>query len=315
MIKLTNYILVLFTALTVFTSCNKDKVPKTNPDISNDPNQGDINSFFSSHAATPQAFTVSTSSAVSIVGAKGTTINIPALAFKTSGGTQILGQVIIKLTELYSKRDLILNKVQTTTKDDILQTKGIVKLNVTQGEETLMLDAAKTVTINYPATVTPGNDMFAFFGKNDLVSTNLIWLPDTVGGPNYAGPVINPVMSYSLVSDSLNWINCGKFNIGAGIKSTFTITVHGNYNRSNTEIFVYFPTHKSIAYLYKGEAQAYPSLYRVASGTACSVIAISKINGKFYSSKTDVTMSVGLIKDLDLTETTESAILTMLDNL
>lgn len=302
-------------ACTLFISCNKDKVPATNPDISNDPNQGDINSFFSSNAALQQSFTVSTASATSIVGTKGTTINIPALAFKTRSGTQVLGQVVIKLTELYSKRELILNKAQTTTKDDILQTKGMVNIAVNQGEEMLVLDAVKTITVNYPASVTPGNDMFAFYGSKDLVSQNLIWNPDTVGGPNYAGPVINPVMSYSLVSDSLNWINCGKFNIGGGIKSTFTITVHGNYNRSNTEIFVYFPTYKSIAYLYKGDAQSYPSLYRVAAGTNCSIIAISRINGKFYSSKTDVVMSIGMVKDLDLTETTEANILAMLDAL
>ncbi|MBK9284224.1 MAG: hypothetical protein IPM51_07860 [Sphingobacteriaceae bacterium] len=311
--KLIKLIACVFSLLVLF-SC-KDKTPKTNPNVGSNPNPLTLADFYATYAEKAQSFTVSTASATSIVGTKGTTINIPALAFKTSGGTQILGQVIIKLTELYTKKDLVLNKKQTTTVDDILQTKGMVNIKVNQGEEPLYLDVAKTVTINYPATVTPGNDMFAMYGNTDLISGKFTWLPDTTGTTRYAGPVINPVMSYSLVSDSLNWVQIGKFNYGAGLKTSFTITVHGNYNWTNTDVFIYFPSNRSIAYLDKPEQQSYTATYKIASGTVCNIIAISRINSNFYMVNKQVTITPSFVMDLDLTQNTESGVITMLDNL
>ena len=306
--------ILVLSGLLFFSSCKKE-TPKTNPDVGSNPNPLTLTDFYNANAAQVQSFTVSTSSATSIVGTKGTTINIPALAFKTGGGTQILEQVVIKLTELYTKKDLVLNRKQTTTVDDILQTKGMVNIKVNQGEEPLYLDVAKTVTINYPATVTPGNDMFAFYGNTNLISGNFNWIPDTTGSTRYAGPVINPVMSYSLASDSLNWVQIGKFNYGAGLKTSFTITVHGNYNWTNTDVFLYFPTSRSIAYLEKPSQQSYTASYKIASGTVCNIIAISRINSNFYSVNKQVTITPSFVEDMNLTPTSESAILTMLDNL
>jgi hypothetical protein len=305
-------LVVLFTA-----SCKKDKIAEPNADLQNNPNQGDITAFFSKNAAAVQVFNISAGTATNLIGSGGTTINIPASAFVVGGGTiQVAGTCEIKLSEIYSKKDLILNKTQTMTHDDMLQTKGVINITASQGGEEIFLSAVKTITINYPTSLTPGNDMFGFKGRSDIISGNLIWVPDTTGSVNAAASntLSNP-MCYSLVMDTLHWINCGKFNFGAGTKTNFTVTTHGNYNRANTEIFLYFPTAKSIAYLDKPGAQTWNSTYRVPIGTAVKIIGISRINGNFYSSFTDVTMSSGMVKDLDFTATSEGDLITALGGL
>jgi hypothetical protein len=306
-------LVVLFTA-----SCKKDKVPEPTPDLQNNPNQGDLASFFSKYAAPVQSYVISASSATTIVGSGGTTVSIPASAFALSdGSTQVIGVLEVKLTEINSKKDLIINKTQTTTHDDIILTNGIINISASQGEEELVLLPTKTISISYSnGSLTPTSDKFAFKGKSDIISGNLIWVPDTVGGTNAAttGTTSLPYY-YKLSMDTLHWINCGKFNFAAGTKTNFTVTTHGNYNRANTEIFLYFPTAKSVAYLDKPGAQTWNSTYRVPIGTAVKIIGISRINGNFYSSFTDVTMSSGLVKDLDFTATNEGDLITALGGL
>jgi hypothetical protein len=306
---------VLFCSTLLLSHCKKDVTATPPANISSNPAGEDINAFFSRNSASPQVFTVSTASTQTIVGAEGTTITIPPLAFKLSGGTQVLGNVVISLTELYTKKEYILNKMQTCTASDLTQSRGMLNITATQGDEILKLDPAKTFTIDFVTSSTPANDLFALYGGKDPVTGYNLWIPDTAGGPNYATPVITPQFAYQIISDSLNWINCGKLAFGNTGKSSFSVTVHGNYNRGNTDIFLSFPTLKSVLYLAEPADQLFTGTCQLPLGTNFTIVAISRINGRYFASYTNATMSLNFSLDINLSETTDTDILSKLGTL
>ena len=229
-------ILILLT-VTIFASCKKKEPPVADP-LPPPDTSGDINTFFTKNYALTQVFTIASASAQTIVGTKGTTITIPASAFKTkSGGVTILGNYEVSLMEVYGKKEMILNKAQSATIDDLLITAGQIKITAKQGDEDLMLIAPKTITISYPVTSTPGTDMMASYGDPNYLTSNISWMLDSIGVDNSAIPVITP-FSYQLVSDSIEWVGCSKPITSPNPKTNFTITLHGNYNNTNTQIFI-----------------------------------------------------------------------------
>jgi hypothetical protein len=294
-------------------SCKKQKISDPNPITPRDPST--INQFLDANATVPQLYTLSTASVQQIVGAKGTTVTIPALAFKTKGGTTILGNVEIKLLEIYGKKEMIINKAQSATRDDIFTSAGQIKITAKQGDEDLVLSAVKTITVSYPTSVTPGNDFMAFYGKTDATTSNNYYVADSVGVDNNAAPVIAAVMNYELASDSLDWISCGRFSLSVSPKTTFSVTLIGNFNITNTEVFVVYTSAKSVAYLNKISEQAYSSTYRIPVGTNFTIVALSKINGRYFASYTSGTMTALYTKELSFTETNEAEILAKLATL
>jgi hypothetical protein len=306
---------ILLCSILLLPNCKKDVTSTPPANISNTPSGEDINAFFTKNSASAQVFTVSTAGTQTITGAEGTTITIPPLAFRLSGGTQVLGNVVISLTELYTKKEFILNKMQTCTASDLTQSRGMLNITAIQGDETLKLDPAKTLTIDFTTSSTPANDLFALYGSKDPVTGYNFWVPDTAGGPNYGIPVITPQFAYRIISDSLSWTNCGKLAFGNTGKSSFSVTVHGNYNRTNTDIFLSFPTLRSALYLAEPADQLFTGTCQLPIGTNFTIVAISRINGRYFASYTNATMSLNFSLDINLSETNESDILSKLGTL
>ncbi len=299
-------IIILFSLLISLSACKKQKVPVADPLPPRD--NSTINEFLAKYAATNQLFTVTTASLQQIIGAKGTTITIPALAFKTKTGTVIQGNIDLKLIEVYGKKDMIYSKAQSATKDDIFISAGQIKFTAKQGDEDLYLISAKTITVNYPTTTTPGTDYTAFFGHSDLVNNNNIYQADTIGIDNIAQPFFTP-LNYQVVADSLDWISCGRFTGNAGAITGFSVNLIGNFNINNTEIFVVYPSAKGVGYLNKISEQLYSNTYKLAVGTSVTIVALSKINGRYFSSYKTVAITGLLVLTLDFTETNEADII------
>jgi len=310
------FIPVFISAFVLLTACKKEG---SAPDpVLSIPNQTNLDNFFSTNATSAETFTFDATQTQLIIGIKGTKITVPSSAFMTKTGNIVTGNVEFSITEIYAKKDMILSKAQTMTSTDQLISGGELKVIVKQNGQELKLYPGKKLYIKMPAGTNPYTNMKVYYGSTDITTNSLTWnlalfnntapsVPDTMN-------IVNPYY-YSFSSDSLNWINCDQLNTSAGPKTTYTITVHGNYNSTNTCIFLSFPSIKSMAYLHPFSSQAYYNSYQLPIGTNLTIVAISKINGKFYSSFTNSTITLNHLQDINLTETTEADILTKLATL
>jgi hypothetical protein len=309
-------ILVVLTVL-LFASCKKrkDSISET---YFTSPGDSNLNAFFAANAGTAQSFTINAAQVNQLMGIKGSEITVPASAFMTQSGATVSGSISLSITELYSKKEMLLNKAPSITSSELLLSVGEIKITATQNGQELRLFPGKKITVKMPAGPFPYNDMKVHYASYDVQSKHLLWqlsatsqVASVVADTNN---VINPYF-YVYNSDSLNWQSCARPYALAGTKTSFSITVHGNYNSANTSIYVSLPERLAIGYLHGHSSQTYYNGWQLPIGTTITVVAISKINGKYYFSLTNTTVSLNQVLDINLKESSEAEILAQLANL
>lgn len=107
-----------------------------------------------------QQFIISTDKDTSLIGEKGTIINIPANCFKTKNGES----VTLELIEAPTLADMLLLNAQTASDGRPLKSGGIIYLSATANDKEL--DAKKPIEIKIPAEAINTN-MTAFVGDFD----------------------------------------------------------------------------------------------------------------------------------------------------
>ncbi len=295
------------------SSCKKDKDTTPPPDLS-PPNQTTLADFFKAHISAAQTFTVDASVASSFLANQGTKVNVPAMAFMTKQGAIITGNVVLSVTEIYSRKDIVLNKSQTMTSTELLNSGGELKITSSQNGQELKLYPGKQLVFEMPAGTQPSYSMQVYYGATNFTNSTLYWVQTgsvAVSAPPVSNTVnvINPYY-YVFPSDSVNWVHCAALAVSPNQKTPVTITTHGNYNATNTNIFLLFPTFRCITLL-NGADQVYNG-YQLPIGTNMTIVAISKIAGNFYASYTNTTVVNNHNQDLNLSQTTEADILAKL---
>jgi hypothetical protein len=97
-----------------------------------------------------QKFTVSLGDTVRITGKDGTKIKIPPYALTHRDGRIMKGNAVISLREYYQPGDILLAHLHTMSEEGLLQTGGMFKIYITQGNDTAAAKTVKEVEIRMP---------------------------------------------------------------------------------------------------------------------------------------------------------------------
>jgi hypothetical protein len=110
-----------------------------------------------------QVFIIPPASDVNISGAEGTVVNISRNDLQHFNGDSVEGPIIIELKEFYSSEDIIRADLQTVSDDRVLETGGMLHLNVTSENKPLKLTEGAFAKIKLPAkdeNALEGMDLF-----------------------------------------------------------------------------------------------------------------------------------------------------------
>jgi len=122
-----------------------------------------------------QAFEINPEKDTSIVGRLGTKIFIPANSLVFDNGEQATSKVTLKLKEVYSISEMILNGLSTTSNGELLETSGMINLEASTDDRTLNLKSDSPVKIQF-RNVTSAPFMRTYLGQVD--STGVNWQLD-----------------------------------------------------------------------------------------------------------------------------------------
>jgi len=311
-------LLLSIVIVTVF-SCKKDTIePIIDTETgTNTPtgSTGGISNFFKQNVLNAtQTFTIDASTYEYITGSKGTKLYINANTFKDQFNNIVTGNVTIELIEIQTKADMILLNKTTTSNGNLLISGGEISVKAFQNGSQLMLATNAYIGVNMP-TNNPVN-MQLFTGTEDD-NGNLNWdstgtnvIVDTLGGFNFN------LDSLTLNNDSLGWINCDYF-YGQGNLTTLNVITSSPYNGANTFIYLFFNNIYSVAPLsWSNNTQNFVSYSNsLPVGSQMTIVAISEINGQYYSSFTPITLTTNHSETINLNATTLSALEIDLNNL
>lgn len=120
-----------------------------------------------------QFFTIDNTKDTTVYGRKGTHVRIPAGSIlPPDGKSSILFEVI--LTEYYSLSDILLNHLSTRTDTEILETRGMINLQIVQNGENCIINPEIPIEIGFRNIDQKDDDMSLFYGKENP-DKEIIW--------------------------------------------------------------------------------------------------------------------------------------------
>ncbi len=120
-----------------------------------------------------QFFSIDNSRDTTVYGRKGTIVRIPAGSILSHGGkSRNLSEIILK--EYYSISDILLNHLSTRTETEILETRGMINLQIVQNGETCTINPEIPIVLGFRNTNPKDDGMSLFYGKENP-DKEIIW--------------------------------------------------------------------------------------------------------------------------------------------
>ena len=203
-------------------SCSKDKA--TTPD----PTAGQIKAddFKAKYAVKEQSFTGNAATGFVVTGEKGIKITFPANAFKDSiTGDVVTGTVTVKLTEILSKKDIVLSGPMTESYGQLLVSGGEFKVKATAADGRVLVPGDSAIQVAVPQVMKAG-DMNLFVQAPRKVDGNNVPPPDYANTwiPAPYAPFGMGDNAYIFTLPSFTWVNCDRFYSDPNPKTTITVS-------------------------------------------------------------------------------------------
>ncbi|SFD57895.1 hypothetical protein SAMN05518672_102481 [Chitinophaga sp. CF118] len=211
----------IMTALIIMAvACSKDK---QTPDTSFGQIKSDA--FMAKYQVKAQTFTGSAATGFVVTGEKGTKITFRPNSFKDSlTGALVTGTVTIKLTEVLSKKDILLSGPMTEANGQLLISGGEINVRATADGRALV-PGDSAIEVKVPQVMRAG-DMNLFVQAPRKVDNNggvPVDYPNTWVPAPYA-PFGMGDNSYVFNLPAFTWVNCDRFYQDPAPKTTITVS-------------------------------------------------------------------------------------------
>ncbi len=282
-----------------------------------------IERFFNNNQKTSQTFIINAQVENTLKGTGGTIVKIAPNSFVTADGELVKGDVEFEMKEMYGKSDMIFSNASTVSNDVALVSGGEIYTGATKNGEPLILATDKPMLIEVPAAAGSNEPMQLFNGQPDRNTVN--W---NLASPNSVTPVLNTNSptgySYNFSSNSMNWLNCDQFNRSLSPNTKVTVRLPRQYDSTNTAVFIVFAGQNTVTKFDNYNPYSFTNMnmssfdtrwYSVPTGSDVTIVAISEINGQFYSSMQRATLMQNHEADLVMSPTTLDEIKTDMEKL
>ncbi len=268
--------------LAAVVSCHKT------PNVATPINSGQI---FSSLRTAPQTLSVTAGRDTTVYAASGTMLHFYPNSFKSSTGNIITsGLIAIKIIEMYKPGEMALNRATTTAGEDQLSSGGQVSILAYQGTQQV---TANKYGIGFKQPGASGTNMQLFYGTTSNTDSLATWTisdttktgttssgttADSSGGGSGSG------VNFMYVFDScteFGWVNCDHYwNYD---RTGITLMMPDNtFTGSNTEVFLIFPSDKSVVSLtYNSSKKAFYHS-KVPLDFSYEIVAVTNKSGSYY---------------------------------
>jgi len=292
-------ILLIVTALSIATilntSCKKDRIePPEEEESLNEYNS--VNQYLDTKKQDEQDFEITSSSNDTLTGNQGTRIYGSKNCLQDVNGDTIDYPFFIHLVELYTPKDMIYWQMPTVASGNILETDGEIRIRATQNGQDLTLTCPYAFEMPNSA---PNSNMTLFTGADNgtFVDWSNTGTPFTITSYGYLGS-----------TSAFGWLNAD-IQVGTGSGNTLTFTSQVD-DLTNVGIFIYIPASQTVMQVYNQASGLIPN----GSSVKIVMIAIDG-SGDLFSYTESRTVNSSATIDMSLSQTTETALTSHLDNL
>ncbi|MFK8105234.1 MAG: hypothetical protein AB8G15_22165 [Saprospiraceae bacterium] len=273
-----------------------------------------LGEFYEAKGVALQTFDENLDSELVITGKEGTVIRIGQNDLITPNATIATGKVKVELREIYTKSQMILSNMTTSSQGEVLESGGQMYLTVTNAaDETLSLKSGANLSAMMPksnsSTIANPGEMTAFYGIEDL---GFSWIQDQNGSVDFDS--IGD--SFNLLTNRFGWINCDYFYQTTTPKTTVRFGV-SLPNSANIEVaaFMVFTDINSVMGLNYSTTDKEFFKSNIPTNESVSLIVIGMDATSFYFAQEDIVTSNNLDLNLMLNQISETSLINNLNSL
>lgn len=230
---------------------------------------------------------------------------IPANAFVTSTGGTVGGIVTLTNKTILTKSQIIFSGAGANSSNSkLVSTKGCVKATASQNSQSLRLNTGGGFFINFPDNLpSPPPTKKYYAPKVTAVDSTAFWALGTDGSDIPQVTYTTSTTKYHRAAlDSLKWLNVGvQFDSVSAPKTALTVSVTASmFSKSNTMIFLSKNGSLTVGAFF----EISPGIFRISNmpqGMQANIVAISVINGQYYTSIMPITVPAPGAPTINLT--------------
>lgn len=309
-------------------SCKK-KIPEpVEPPVNTPPaSKTLVQSMFYQLSTPVETFTVDMAAGGDYTCRNATRISIAAYAFLNPDRSVTEGIVTIRLKDLRSKKDMILNNAFPISGGKPMLSESALYFDAQQNGRRLKPnpDHRSTVLIPYTGAAHGGMELFCATRLSDFSETGINWIANN-SSVLPSSPDIPPNTYAYTISDadlrpfhtaSVDWFNCAYLYPISGSGTGCKVRTTGIADQSNTAVFLSIDGTSAVVRLYPDQASGFVSSgHALPPGVSCTIGAICFDGSNYHYASKQVSISNDMVIDLPaLTKSSKTQIELNLNNL
>ena len=271
-----------------------------------------LEEFFELKGVKTQNFEKDGTNNIVVVGNKGTKVEIAASDIIDSNGQNPTGNIKVKLREIYTKSEMVISNMPTSSQGEVLESGGEIYIELTKTDGSLLSlknGAEAVIALPVSNAIANPNTMKTFFGIEDV---GLNWIP----GPDNTVSFDSIAQTFDLLSNRLGWINCDYFYNSPDPKTIIKLSPTISSGRlTDVEAFIVFSDINSVMGMNYSNANKEFSKANIPTNHQVSIVVIGIDLETFYFAKKDVNITDNLNLTINLDEISESDLINSLNTL
>jgi hypothetical protein len=244
-----------------------------------------------------QSHTLLPNEELTITGDKGTVITFPKNSLVDKNGNPVTGEVTVNVEEVYSKADMITHDVQTSSDGKLLESGGMVQVQVTtKDSSTVFLKPGSAYEIQYPAEKKK-EDMQLFTGNSSGQNWEPVGKNDSTFNENKQS-----LDKYIFRNSKMGWTNVDRFmSLNESHRSNLKVGLTGTPDASVCLVFKKFNSVLNIT-----NKKSEFMFYNIPTGEEVTLVAFAKSEGRVLYASKNITVSKNQNEHLTLETLSEA---------
>ena len=298
--KAFSFIILLPVFFLAFLSCKKISNPPTV--YAETTSYNSMSEFYSQNGVKTETFSINSTLGGSFVSLKGTTVAIPANAFKDSIGNVINGIIKFSFKDIYDKSDMIISDMPTNSDLGAMKSAGEFYLDASYNN--YLITSVKTLTISQPSNKPFDAGMQSLTILRTDTAKFVTWT--TSCGPMPCGFSITysaPSYQYYIYSNyfssspmGFHWFNTDNLTYFSAFTQT-TLSIINTDTAFDPDVFLVFSSENAVFQVYNSNGYTYAF---APVGLTVNIVAVGLKNGILMTEITPLVISPNQTHTLNL---------------
>lgn len=273
--------------------------------------------FFDQNGVRAQRYRIDAGRQTVLVGDKGTRLTLPAFSLLDISGRIVSGEVEVRLTEIFSRSEMVLSNMVSTSEDRLLESGGQILVQAIQDHQ--MLELRQPIRVELPVSPALNNPLAMRLFEGGTAKTRAFRSARSFDWKQVSRRTI-PVVKigkykyFRFLLQKFRWINCDYFCAKRSNRTMVTAHYHCEEEvLDDMAAFLVFHEFNAVARMYPAGNRF--SSFNIPTGQSATVLLLGLKAGQLYLGATRIDRTSNQLLGVEMYAVEEPEMLKVINSL